>query len=104
MIERQILPLPVNQRGRTSRYAQVQHAANDNGMGMALDNVLNFTIESNQGPSQERYARNKIDPFSPSKSFSAAQPTCSGKALGNIPMLNAQDVDTKHAMLLEQRP
>src|ERR1700730_18640893 len=104
LIDRDILALPIGQRRGARRKLQVPHASDHDGMGMALDDILDFTVERGQCSDQERHPRRAGYPVGTGKPVCALQARLAGKSLGDVELIRVQYIDAEEAVLLQARP
>jgi hypothetical protein len=73
LVDGKVLSLPIGQRSGTRRRHDIKHAANDDGVGIPLDDVVNRTVDRRQRALKQRYAGRALRPDSTGKTVDALQ-------------------------------
>ena len=89
---------PVQQRSGAGVAAHRPDLADDDGVGAALDDVLNRTVDAGERVVEQRRAGRQRDPVCPGKPRFAPQAAASSEALGEVFVAGGEDADREYAV------
>src|SRR5690349_14498861 len=81
MVDGEILALPIGERSGSRRHLDIQHPADDDGVRMPLDDILDLAVDSGQRIDQQRYAGCPAEPLRTGKAAGALGAILAGEAL-----------------------